>query len=357
MKKIYISLSVIVVLNNNVFAQAPTITTAAIPQVGFIYNMMSDTSVAELPMFTVSAGSSSAQTWNYSSLFVTTYTNPTSFVAPTGNPGASSFPSATLASNQGGNNWAYFNTGANGMTLIGVDISQSGITAALTFTPAVQEFPTPFTYSNSVSSISTASTTTTYSSIPVKIVAHQSQTITADAFGAITTPTGTYSNTLRYRIKSITSDSVTSPLSPTPLYSSMDSTIQYSWYENTTNALVMSITMSASNDSVRKAQYLQNLSFAGISPVKQTLLSTNLYPNPTSGITYLSYENQSYSNVSASIFDITGRQVATLLNNQQQAAGKQTLAIDVNNLQLPQGLYMVQLTVNGIMKTIKLNVQ
>jgi hypothetical protein len=221
----------------------------------------------------------------------------------------------------------------------------------------VQEFLTPFTYSNSVTSVSKASTVVTYSSIPVTIVAHENQTITADAFGTITTPAGTYTNTLRYKIKSITSDSATAIISPTPLYSSIDSTIQYSWYENSTNSLVMSITMSAKNDSVRTAQYLQNVTFAGISTVKQTLLTTNLYPNPTSGISYLSYENQTSANVSAAIFDVTGRHVATLINNQQQAAGKQTVSIDVNNLQLSQGLYMVQLTVNGAMKTLKLNVQ
>jgi hypothetical protein len=357
MKKIYISLLLIAIIaiNKGAFAQVPTITTSAIPQVGFIYEMMSDTAVAELPTFTVSAGSATAQTWNYTSQFVTTYSNPTSFVAPASNPGAASFPSATLASNQGGSTWAYFNTSASGMNLIGVDISQMGVSAALTFTPAVQEFPTPFTYSNSVTSVSKASTPTTFSGTPITIIAHENQTITADAFGTITTPVGTYTNTLRYKIKSISSDSVVSSFLGT-LYSTIDSTIQYSWYENSTNSLIMSITMSASNDSVRKAQYLQGVT-TGISSVKQTILSTNLYPNPTSGISYLSYENLSSATVNASIFDVTGRQVATLINNQQQAAGKQMATIDVNNLQLSQGLYMVQLAVNGAMKTLKLNVQ
>jgi hypothetical protein len=361
MKKIYVSLlasCLIAFTANSALAQvaSATITTVATPQVGFIYEMMSDTAVAELPTFTVSAGSATAQTWNYTTQFITTYTNPTSFVAPAGNPGAASFPTATLASNQGGSTWAYFSTSASGMNLIGVDITQMGVSVALTFTPAVQEFPTPFTYSNSVSSISKASTTTTFSSIPVTIVAHENQTITADAFGTITTPAGTYSNTLRYKIKSITSDSATSTLLGT-LYSSIDSTIQYSWYENTTSSMVMSITMSASNDSVRKAQYLQSLQFAGISTVKSIMQTTNLYPNPTSVISYLSYENETSTTVSAAIFDVTGREVATLINNQQQAAGKQTVSIDVNKLQLPQGLYMVQLTVNGALKTLKLNVQ
>ena len=105
-----------------------------------------------------------------------------------------------------------------------------------------------------------------------------------------------------------------------------------------------------------KVQYLQTFSNA-INTIKRNELATNLYPNPASTFAYLSYENTTSAKVSASIFDMTGKQVAVILNNQQQIAGKQTLAIDVNNLQLAQGLYMVQLTINGATKTLKLNVQ
>jgi len=108
--------------------------------------------------------------------------------------------------------------------------------------------------------------------------------------------------------------------------------------------------------AVTKAQYLQSFSNA-INTIKHTDLATNLYPNPASAFTTLAYENATTAKVSASIFDVTGRQVATLLNNQEQAAGKQMLTIDVTNLQLPKGLFMVQLTVNGATKTLKLNVQ
>jgi len=365
MKKIYASLllsCLIVFTTNSALAQvaSATITSIATPTVGSTSHMISDTTYADIGGIVVSAGTATAQTWNYSSSFsvtADTYPDSTAFVAPGSNPGASSFPSATLAANQGGG-WAYFTTGTSGMSLQGVYISQMGVSAALTYTPSVPEFPTPFTYSNSASSISTATASATYGGVfPISIVSHQHQTITADAFGTVITPAGTYSNTVRYKIKNIESDSVTSTTLGT-LYSSIDSTIQYSWYQNTsTKALVMSVTLSASNDSVRKAQYLQGASTAGINTIKQTLLSTNLYPNPASGVSYLSYENLSSANVSASIYDVTGRQVATLINNQQQAAGKQMVSIDVNNLQLPQGLYMVQLTVNGAMKTLKLNAQ
>ncbi len=115
----------------------------------------------------------------------------------------------------------------------------------------------------------------------------------------------------------------------------------------------MSIDQNTSG-ATTQAQYLQTFT-NGINTIKHANFAVSLYPNPTNAVSYLSYENATSSKVTASLFDITGRQVAALLNNQQQAAGKQTLTIDVTNT--PKGLYMLQLTINGATKTLKLNVQ
>jgi hypothetical protein len=361
MKKNYISLSVAITLAfaSKGFAQAAiTLSSTYLPQVGSTYNMVADSMPADMAAFTVSAGSSTAQTWSYTTGFNTTYNAAESFVAPTGNPGAASFPSATLASNQGSGTWGYLTNASNGLYLIGADVTASGVAVAIPFSPSAPEIPTPFTYGNTTGLVVyTGTASATVSGIPVVIKHRAFRTVTADAFGTITTPAGTYSNTLRIYTHETYSDSIfTNVLGSLSFYEALyDTTINYRWYQNATNALVVSLDQKTSG-ATKDIQYLQG-STAGINTVKQSVLSTNLYPNPTSGITYLSYENQSSANVNASIYDITGRQVATLVNNQPQAAGKQVLTIDVNNLQLPQGLYMVQLTVNGAMKTIKLNVQ
>ena len=321
--------------------------------------MIADTLPADMPTFTVSAGSASAQTWNYTTGFNTTYNTAESFVAPSGNPGASTFPSATLASNQGAGTWGYLTNGSTGLHLVGVDVTVSGVSIAIPFSPAASEIPTPFTYGNTTGLVVyTGSASATVSGLPV-IVKHRAfRTVTADAFGTITTPTGTYSNTLRIYTHETYSDSVFLNLgSPSFYQATYDTSINYSWYQNTSNALVVSLDQKTSG-LAKEIQYNTVANTTGINSINNHVtLSANLYPNPTSGVTYLSYENQTSANVTASIYDITGRQVATLINNQQQAAGKQIVTIDVNNLQLPQGLYMVQLTVNGAMKIIKLNVQ
>jgi hypothetical protein len=359
MNKLYTSLSIFaaVAISNNALAQT-TITTVVMPQVGYTYNMAADTNHVDVPTFTVSAGSATAQTWDYSTLFVHTYAAAISFVAPAGNPGASSFPNSTLASNQGGGTWAYFKTSASGLVVDGanavIPTGTTSSTAIVDYVPDEILIPTPFTLNGTVHNVYGATFTVTASGFPATVHHRANRTITADAFGSLKTPAGTYANTLRIKTYEITSDSVfvTGIGNVSNQY---DTTTTYNWAQNTTDARLMQIDFNKKG-AVTKAQYLQSFTNA-INDIKHFELATNLYPNPTSTFAYLAYENESSAKVSASIFDVTGRQVATLINNQQQAAGKQALTIDVTNLQLPTGLYMVQLTVNGATKTLKLNVQ
>ncbi|MDI1232702.1 MAG: DUF4331 family protein [bacterium] len=65
------------------------------------------------------------------------------------------------------------------------------------------------------------------------------------------------------------------------------------------------------------------------------------YPNPFNGSTTLKYNLVSASNVSIQIVDINGKVVATLLNNEKQIAGVQT--IDFNSSNLTTGIYFANI--------------
>ncbi|HXU26342.1 MAG TPA: hypothetical protein VN698_03860, partial [Bacteroidia bacterium] len=157
MNKLYISLSVAatLALSTAVVAQT-TITTAASPTVGYTYNMQADSTAADLTSYTVSAGSSSAQVWDYSAGFATPYGAAISFVAPTGNPGAASFPNSNLANNRGGGTWGYLIAGSNGLYLDGANVNTQGVSAVLDFNPNPPQLPTPFTIGNTTTVTYTA---------------------------------------------------------------------------------------------------------------------------------------------------------------------------------------------------------
>lgn len=73
------------------------------------------------------------------------------------------------------------------------------------------------------------------------------------------------------------------------------------------------------------------------------------YPNPFNPTTQISYQIAENSDVTLKVFDITGREKATLVNT-RQTAGKYTVYFDASSL--PSGVYFYRLaTLDGFVKT------
>ena len=123
MKKLYSFLTLALISGSSLLAQT-TLTTAAMPQIGYVYNFSVDTAMSDLPTFTVSAGSGTAQNWNYTPMFNNLYGESSAFVTPSSGAGSSNFPSATMAVAQpNGTDWAYFIGNAGGLFIDGAYVS------------------------------------------------------------------------------------------------------------------------------------------------------------------------------------------------------------------------------------------
>lgn len=366
MKKNYVSLLTACLFAlglNSAFAQSTTITSANLPTIGTTYNQVNDSTPAELPSFTVSAGSASAQTWNYTSEWVTIYASTSSFVTPSSLSGASNFPTANLGETNGGNS-VFFTSGASGLSIIGVYGNLGGTFAAIPYTPSEVIIPTPFTYGNTTTNnfISSFSVATTYSGTPiaVQVKQHSFRTITADAFGSLTTPAGTYPSTLRIKTYQLNIDTdfiyLGSSVSGTPFQTrtSRDSSIVYEWLQNASPALLMEIDMSGDGSTVTGANYT-GTSPVGIVSVPNSFAELSLYPNPTNTATKFSYQNKYASHVTIQLFDISGRMIGTLADENQNA-GLQTLPIDTKTLGLTSGLYFVRISGMNGSETLKLSI-
>ena len=75
------------------------------------------------------------------------------------------------------------------------------------------------------------------------------------------------------------------------------------------------------------------------------------YPNPFNPSTKLEYSIPSESFVSLKVYDILGNEVATLVNEQQQAGVYRT---DFNAANLPSGLYFARITANNFTQVVKM---
>lgn len=88
--------------------------------------------------------------------------------------------------------------------------------------------------------------------------------------------------------------------------------------------------------------------------IKENMVAFNLYPNPAIDKSTISFELTSEQSVNISITDITGKQVA-LIVNQRMAKGVHNITTDISNL--AGGLYFVKFNIGNAQATHKLMVQ
>ena len=86
----------------------------------------------------------------------------------------------------------------------------------------------------------------------------------------------------------------------------------------------------------------------GKTPIKYDYNITSIYPNPFNPIVFISYNVPQITDVEITIFDITGKQIQTLINN-IHAPGKYTIHWDATAFS--NGLYIVRMKYGRLSKT------
>ena len=86
--------------------------------------------------------------------------------------------------------------------------------------------------------------------------------------------------------------------------------------------------------------------------VSQFALSQN-YPNPFNPVTVISYQLSAFSDVKLVVFDLLGREVATLINENKPAGEYQ---VNFNASDLPSGIYFYTLSAGNYSETKKMTV-
>jgi hypothetical protein len=354
MKKIYLAITCLFALLSvqQVSAQtAPTVVAADLPQIGTTYPLLTDSMPADMATFTVTPGSASAQTWNYSTGFNTTYSDPVSFVTPSSGTNYTSFPTATMAAKQGAS-WAYFLGNAAGLNIVGVQTVVSGSPATINYTPYEILIATPFTYgSTPVTNNYNSVFNITVSGLAVQVHHHVKRLLTPDAFGSLATPAATYASTLR--VKSYETDLDSIFLAGSFYKNQYDTAITYNWLQNSTNLEVME--MDFDLGKLKKVKYSTNIA-TGIEANTLSSSAAKLYPNPASEVVYLEYTNTASSKVSVELFDIAGRHLSTFMN-ENQAAGTQTLSLDLQSHGLAKGMYLLRLTHGDAVEVLPLSIR
>ena len=81
--------------------------------------------------------------------------------------------------------------------------------------------------------------------------------------------------------------------------------------------------------------------------------SIDSFPNPSSGIAYVSFKLHEQATVRLEILDQDGNLLHTIKNDEQMGYGKYVIPIQTNDLGLAPGSYFYRLNVNGKVETLK----
>lgn len=302
----------------------PTITTANFcPVIGEIYTTRTCSYVAP-------GSGGASQTWNFSAV-TPTATSSTTMVAPSSIPGSSIYVGATLASDDGaGIGFIAVNT--NTLQLVG---ARPNPTVNIVYSNREDLMRFPFTMSNTYSDDFAATFTTSGTFYRMG-----ASTVTADGYGTLTTPAGTYTNVLRLHLQQVYKDSTWVGF-PYEIYYNND---QYMWVTpGTHNSLLSISTLSTSvGPPSQFLIYLQSIS-TNVSEIAPLASAFSLYPNPASHNLSFNLNNIENGNVEAFIYNVSGTEIKKF--NAREST------LDISDL--ADGVYFAQLSVNGILSASK----
>ncbi len=322
------------------YAQAPTITNSALPSVGDAFANVKDTSFT----ITMTPPSMSPQTWNYMPDNNRTKTN--TFVSPTGLPGSTNFPSATMAQhNTQDSQVVYFLKNSSGLYADGLYVYKTGqplTNVPIDYAPKNQLIiPTPITLGYMGSDTSKAVAMFSYLGNDFKVVTNVYKTQYADAYGTLTIPSGTYSNTLRVKETSVNRDTVYLKVGMVYMYfsSQADTAQTYSWLQNASPVILLSMDMKKPftlNES-KTAEYNTIVTAQNDPIVVEDKVKA--YPNPVQNVLYFNLREM--KNIQTiRITDITGKVLMS-----ENIAGYDVASISMAHY--PAGVYIYQLYDNN----------
>ncbi len=84
----------------------------------------------------------------------------------------------------------------------------------------------------------------------------------------------------------------------------------------------------------------------------ENLLFEN-YPNPANDYVYVSYKLHAAANINLSIYDLQGKTISTIIHNERKPIGKYIERINLNELNLTNGIYLIKLEIDGVSKIIR----
>lgn len=295
----------------------------------------------------VNPGNSGAnQTWNFSNINIGSDSIVANVVNPNTTPYFSYFPTSNIAMITGGYN--YYTISDGDMNMIGsVDgtLPDQKITI---FSDPELYLRIPFTYNSTFTDNYFATFAFSFGDTGIKrgIV-----TKTADSWGTIILPGGTFNNVLRIHTISDETDSVIAP------YPHVERRIghEYSWYSSQYKNPLFWITIvtDTSSQIIEKFGMVMTTNQPiGVTPISNQIVSEyklhQNYPNPFNPSTSITFDIVKTSDIKLIVNDALGRNVVELVN---ERLSNGSYKVDFNAANLTSGVYYYKLIAGDFSET------
>lgn len=280
----------------------------------------------------ISPGSPGAgQTWDLSTLSGTA-NGITTIVTPASTANGSSFLSSDVAAeNTTSGSDSYYKTSATAL-------QNSGISAggtAITYSDFEDYMHFPFSYTNSFTDTWAAQFFS-----GSQFWRTGTTTVTADGYGTLITPQGTYTNVMRVHFVQVYQDSafIGAP------YIITYNNDQYYWYKEGIHLPMAAIyNLTTSNGGPYTGGFYTDAA-VGINETSNFISSSNVYPNPAVDIIKINFTLVENKKVDILLFNAFGQKMEI----NQTFDGYQGLNdVDLNISSLPEGVYFAQILAEG----------
>ena len=319
----------------------PTITSSMAPQAG-----QSETLYDLDPAGILPGPSGSMQTWNFSNATTLGTSNTTNYVSPSSTPYAALFPNANLAidgTTGTDTSYAYLQNTSLLTQFLGIYIGSQGQAFTFNFSNPQTIMIYPFTYTTSYTDLYAARFTLSPSpGITIAQYINGTMTALGDAYGTLTTPAGTFSNTLRLKMNTLQVDSSVYIGIPLPGTVSTTHSTSYTWIDGNGASGLFSISNDTIDDGSGTLQYGSSASYGtGTAGIKENaLVSLSAYPNPTTDNATVTFTPNKAGSASVEVMDVSGKRVGYWTID-AQANQSQNLRIQL--MTEPAGLYQVRI--------------
>ena len=282
------------------------------------------------------------QTWNFASLSSST-TLTSTMISPTGTPYVTAHPTATIVNKTANTNYEYYKTSSTIWERQGF----YNLSAAYSYENAQTLLSYPLSYTGTFNDTYRGSF-----SIGGTIFGFRngSSTVVADAWGTLTTPAASYTNTLRVKYTDSYLDSTF--LSGAWQVKNYSMTT-YLWFKSGIHYPLMGISYVTGASTSSNAYWIRATG-VGIEENLAAQLNMLVYPNPAQERSTLSLELTEASDVMVRVLDLQGREVIAV-PMERYLPGKLQLPLDVANL--ASGNYLLQAIINDRNATIRFDKQ